>query len=165
MKTNEETQALYQVDAEEREATEDRIISQALDILYTRMERSGDIMNSVNNVKNFLTLQYAAAERELFAVTFLTNQHELISHQVLFKGTIDSASVHPREIIKAALRYNAAAIIINHNHPSGNPEPSQADEIITNKIKDACTLLDIRLLDHFIVGASSITSFAERGLL
>ncbi|HAS8160916.1 TPA: DNA repair protein RadC, partial [Vibrio vulnificus] len=103
-------------------------------------------------------------EREVFAVMFLDNQHRLIAFEELFFGTIDSASVYPREVLKAALKINAAALIFAHNHPSGDATPSQADKQITQRLKEALALVDIRVLDHIVVGDSAI-SFAERGLL
>ncbi|MGX2957421.1 RadC family protein [Ursidibacter arcticus] len=100
-------------------------------------------------------------EREVFMVLFLDNQHRLIKQEKLFFGTINQASVHPREIIKAALKYNAAAIIVAHNHPSGNCKPSEADRYLTRKIEMACDLVDIRLVDHIIVGKGDYFSFEE----
>ena len=96
---------------------------------------------------------------------FLDNRHRLIAYEELFHGTIDGASVHPREVVKSALRYNAAAVILAHNHPSGVAEPSQADQRITKRLQDALTLVDIRVLDHFVVGDGEPVSFAERGLI
>jgi DNA repair protein RadC len=102
---------------------------------------------------------------EVFCCLFLDNRHRLIAFDELFRGTIDGASVHPREVVRQALQRNAAAVILAHNHPSGVAEPSQADELITHRLKDALALVDIRVLDHLIVGDSRCTSFAERGLL
>ena len=104
-------------------------------------------------------------QHEAFAVMFLNNQHQIIKFEVMFNGTVNSATVYPREVIKRALELNAAAIILAHNHPSGNPEQSQSDEAITQKIKDACNLVDINLLDHIIIGAKESVSLAERGLI
>lgn len=103
-------------------------------------------------------------ERETFACLFLDNRHRIIAREVLFLGTINAATVHPREIVKRALTHNAAAVILAHNHPSGVAEPSAADRAITREIGNALTLIDVRLLDHFVVG-DDIVSFAERGLL
>ncbi|GHW03181.1 DNA repair protein RadC, putative [Vibrio cholerae] len=100
----------------------------------------------------------------MFAVLFLDNQHRLIEFKELFRGTVDAASVYPREVLKEALNVNAAAVIFAHNHPSGDPEPSQTDRRITQRLKDALSLVDIRVLDHVVVGKSSV-SFAERGWL
>jgi len=96
---------------------------------------------------------------------YLDNQHRLIKYEELFFGTIDGASVHPREVVKHALKYNAAAVIFAHNHPSGVAEPSQADQRITDRLKSALLLVDVRVLDHMIVGDKEVLSFAERGLL
>ena len=112
-----------------------------------------------------LRLQLAALEREEFTALFLDNQHRLIAHETLFTGTINHTQVHPREVIKAALRYNAAAIVLSHNHPSGYAEPSHADRLLTDHLKQALKLVDIRLLDHLVVGGMDIVSFAERGWL
>ena len=101
---------------------------------------------------------------EVFACLFLDNRHRVIAYEELFRGTIDGASVHPREVVKRALHFNTAAVILAHNHPSGIAEPSQADERITQRLKDALALVDIRLLDHMIIG-DDVVSFAERGLL
>ena len=96
---------------------------------------------------------------------FLDTRHRLIEYREMFHGTIDSASVYPREVVKEALRLNAAAVILSHNHPSGNPEPSQADKLLTQRLKDALGLVEVRTLDHVIVAGQAATSFAERGLI
>ena len=114
--------------------------------------------------KDFLQYKMAGYEREVFAVLLLDNQHRLIEYQELFFGTIDAASVYPREVVKVAFNCNAAAVIFAHNHPSGIAEPSNADKQITQKLRDALSLIDIRVLDHFVVGETCV-SFAERGYL
>ena len=101
----------------------------------------------------------------LFRSLFLDNQHQLRKFEILFTGTIDRASIYPREVVKRALAYNAAAVIFAHNHPSGSAEPSQADRKITRQCADALALVDVRVLDHFVIGADSVVSFAERGWL
>jgi len=101
----------------------------------------------------------------VFAIVFLDNRHRVIEYAPLFRGTIDGASVHPREVVKEALRRSAAAVILAHNHPSGVAEPSHADELITTRIRDALALIDVRVLDHFVITGEDIVSFAERGLL
>ena len=116
-------------------------------------------------VKNYLTLSLALEEREHFHVLFLNNQHQLLLDARLFSGTIDGASVHPREVVKQALQCNAAAVILAHNHPSGVCVPSEADRGITAKLKQALTTVDIRVLDHIIVGHMETYSFAEQGAL
>src|SRR5690606_6830700 len=104
-------------------------------------------------------------EREVFAIIFLDTRNKVIAFDRLFYGTIDGASVYPREVAKAALQHNAAAVILAHNHPSGNPQPSEADRRLTRRLVDALGLLDIRVLDHFVVGEGKPLSFAEQGLL
>ena len=117
-----------------------------------------------------LTRQYLTAEmrgypHEVFACLFLDNQHRVLKFEELFRGTIDGASVYPREVVKAALALNAAGVIFAHNHPSGISEPSEADRLITQRLKQALNLIDIRVLDHFIVGEGDAYSFAEHGLI
>ena len=126
--------------------------------------RRGDALCSVAHTRQYLQAQLQACQQEVFAVLFLDNRHRVISFERLFYGTIDGASVHPREVVKRALAKNAAAVIFAHNHPSGVAEPSQADQAITRRLKEALALVDIRVLDHFVVG-DEVVSFAERGLL
>lgn len=113
----------------------------------------------------FLRDALAGRDAEVFMVVFLDNRHRVIEAVELFRGTIDGSSVHPREVVKAALWRGAAAVILSHNHPSGVAEPSQADELITLRLKDALALIDVRVLDHIIVGSTSCTSLAERGVI
>lgn len=129
-----------------------------------------DVLNrtalaSPDEARQFLLSQMSHLEREQFACLWLDNQHRVIDYEVLFQGTIDSANVYPREVIKSALYRNAAAVILAHNHPSGIAEPSRADQIITNRIGKALSTVDVRLLDHMVVGDGIVISFAERGLL
>lgn len=124
-----------------------------------------DTFASVDATRRYVSAQLRDRQREVFAVLFLDNQHRLIAFEELFEGTIDSASVYPREIIKRALALNAAAIILSHNHPSGVAEPSLADRQITERIRDAAKLMELRLLDHLVVGDGEPVSFAERGWL
>lgn len=116
-------------------------------------------------VKDYLLSELRHRQREVFCVLLLDNQHRLLSYEELFQGTIDGASVYPREVVKLALSHNAAAVILAHNHPSGIAEPSQADKRITERLQQALQLVDIRVLDHLVVGDCQVTSFAERGLL
>ena len=125
----------------------------------------GDALTSPQQTRHYLSQLLRDRHREAFYVLFLDNQHRVISGEVLFEGTIDSASVYPREVVKRSLEFNAAALILAHNHPSGVAEPSQADRRITRRISDALGLVDIRVLDHFVVGDGDIVSFAERGWL
>jgi len=127
--------------------------------------RRGDVIENIETTRSYLTAQLRNQPQELFASLFLDNSHKVIKFEILFQGTIDSASVHPREVVKKALQYNSAAIIIAHNHPSGNQTPSLADKKITEKLKQALSLVEIRLLDHFIVGDAEAWSFAENGLI
>ena len=147
-------------------ATDTEIVREALRILDQQLRTQDEIyLTSPTTVRDYLRLQLATRECEIFAVLFLTNRHRVIAFTEMFRGTIDGASVHPREVVKEVLRHNAAAVILCHNHPSGASEPSRADEAITRRLKDALALVDVRVLDHLIVGGSEITSFAERGLL
>ena len=121
-------------------------------------------MTSPGSSKDYVKLHLARYEHEVFACLWLDNRNRVIRFNKLFRGTIDGASVYPREVVKAALKHNAAAVIFAHNHPSGVAEPSQADEQITKLLKDALALIDVRVLDHLVVG-EEVISFAERGLL
>jgi DNA repair protein RadC len=124
-----------------------------------------ELLTSPENTKDFLRLKLAGEHNEVFGCIFLDNRHRVIAVDNLFFGTIDGASVYPRVIAQKALMHNAAAIVAYHNHPSGVAEPSQADLRITQRIKEAVALVDVRLLDHLVVCVGECTSFAERGLL
>ncbi|MFW1364846.1 RadC family protein [Vibrio parahaemolyticus] len=139
------------------------LLERAAEALATKYKREGTFTNPTN-VKEYLKLKLGAHDREVFAVMFLDNQHQLISFEELFFGTIDAASIYPREVLKTALNHNAAAVIFAHNHPSGIAEPSQADKRITQRLIDALKLVDIRVLDHIVVGEGCV-SFAEKGLI
>ncbi|MDC5822009.1 RadC family protein [Vibrio europaeus] len=125
--------------------------------------KRGDALTSPEQTKLYLSGLLRDKQREEFFVLFLDNQHRVICGEPLFQGTIDAASVYPREVVKRALEHNSAALILAHNHPSGFAEPSQSDRRITRRISDALALVDIRVLDHFVVGDGEIVSFAERG--
>jgi DNA repair protein RadC len=116
-------------------------------------------------VKDFLALHLRSLDHEVFAVMFVDAQHRLIALEPLFRGTLTSTSVHPREIARRALALNAAAVVLAHNHPSGVAEPSRADELLTGSVRQALQLVDVRVLDHVVVGREGCVSFAERGLL
>lgn len=122
-----------------------------------------DAMLSPELTLQYLQLSLAHQTREIFMVMFLDNQHRVIRHEEMFSGTLASVEVHPREIVREALKANAAAVILAHNHPSGDAEPSQADRMITAHIVQACSLMDIRVLDHLVIGRGEYVSFAERG--
>lgn len=132
--------------------------------LQTGLQR-GVAMTDPATTRQFLQLKLNDYCREVFACLFLDNQHRLIAYEEMFFGTIDGASVHPREVVKRALELNAAAVIFAHNHPSGVTEPSQADRRITSRLQSALSLVDIRVLDHLVIGDADCTSFAEQGLL
>ena len=141
------------------------VITEALNLVQERAATEGEFMTSPSQTFDYFRLFYAERqEREHFALMLLDSQHKVLECNVIFSGTIDGASIYPREIVKAALYANAAAVILAHNHPSGQPEPSTADKRITERIKSALALLDIRVLDHIIVG-DSCYSFAESGEL
>ena len=147
-------------------SNDDAIIESALKILESRIlyDPGSPSMTSPQASKDFVKLQLATYEHEVFACLFMDNKHRVITFDKLFRGTIDGASVYPREVVKACLSHNAAAVIFAHNHPSGISEPSLADKSITKRLNDALALIDVRVLDHLIVG-EEVTSFAERGLL
>lgn len=123
------------------------------------------LFNNIECTKLYLQSALATQQREVFMVLFLDNQHYLIKQEILFQGTINSTQVHPREIIKLSLQYNAAALILAHNHPSGITTPSQQDIQITNNIQQICQLIDVRVLDHLIIGKNQVFSFCEEGLI
>jgi len=146
--------------------TDDAIIESAIRILESRISYNSDapLLTSPQDGKDYAKLQLATYEHEVFACIFLDSRNRVIAFEKLFRGTIDCASVYPREVVKACLSHNAAAVIFAHNHPSGATEPSQADIQITERLKNALQLIDITVLDHLIVG-EDVVSFAERGLL
>ena len=148
------------------DASEDCVIHQALRILEGRMRRPGMLMDSPSAVRDYLRLRMAELPHEEFGVLLLDATHALIEDARLFRGTLTQASVYPREVVKVALAHNAAAVILYHNHPSSNVTPSVADEMLTKTLKDALALVDVRVIDHFVVGCMTAPfSFAERGLL
>lgn len=132
--------------------------------LQEALER-GEGLTSPALTRRYLLSRLRDCQQEQFACLFLDSQHRVIVFETLFYGTIDAASVYPREVVKSALSHNAAAVILAHNHPSGVAEPSQADQRITTRLVEALALVDIRVLDHFVVGEGEPVSFAERGLL
>lgn len=142
-----------------------RTIQRALALLEQHLRKPGESFTSPDAVRHWLRLQMAGLEREVFRVLYLDNQHRLLTHEILFTGSINSTQVHPREIVKSALKHNAAAVILAHCHPSGHAEPSEADRHITRKIQDALDLVEVRVLDHCIVGGMTVYSFAEQGVL
>lgn len=132
--------------------------------LRETLER-GDTLNNPNQTQEYLIRQLRHRGQEIFACLYLDNRHRIIRFSELFKGTINGATVHPREILKEALKFNAAAVILCHNHPSGVAEPSQADLMLTEKLRQTLELVDVRVLDHIIIGDGEVASLAQRGLL
>lgn len=124
-----------------------------------------DLITCPEDTERYLISQIRDKSYEVFVCLYLDNRHQILHYEELFRGTIDGASVYPREVVKQALSYNAAALIVAHNHPSGIAEPSQSDKQITQRLKEALALMDIRLLDHFIIGDNHIYSLAEQGML
>ena len=144
--------------------SDDTLIAKALAILAQRM-RVTDQFLTPSSVRDYLRLLLSGREYEVFVVILLDAQHRVLSCEELFRGTLTQASVYPREVVKAALAANADSAIFAHNHPSGCREPSHADELLTAHLKSALALVDVRVLDHFVVAGAESISFAERGLL
>jgi DNA repair protein RadC len=140
-------------------------ICEAASEIILNNQMRGAALTTPQDTREFLRTRLVLREAECFCVIHLDNQHRVIAFEEMFQGTIDGASVHPREVVKSALKHNSAALILAHNHPSGVAEPSQADKDITKRLRDSLALVDIRVLDHFIVGDPEVTSFAERGYL
>jgi len=151
-------------DAASREL-EDIKIEQALAILDMRMFQHGEALISPRDSAAFLKLKLAGYRWEVFGCLFLDNRHRVLAFEEMFRGTLDGASVHPREVVRAALHHNAAAVIFSHNHPSGVSEPSAADRNITRQLRDALQLIGVRVLDHLVIGQGEPTSMAARGLI
>ena len=163
---NKATHAGYSYSASKPRARRgDDVIAEAVTILERRLRRSGEIISNPSDISRWLQLNIGHLEREVFWAIWLNNRHRVVGYEELFSGTISGASVHPREVVKSAMRHNAAACILAHNHPSGDPEPSQSDRQITLRLRDALALVDVRCLDHLVVGFPDVTSLAERGLL
>lgn len=142
-----------------------RIVKLALRLLNRHLRTPGQSLTSSHAVRDMLRLQMAGLEREVFMVLYLDNQHRLLESETVFFGTINQTEVHAREIVKGALRHNAAAVILAHNHPSGCTDPSHADRTITQRLIQALGLVDVRMLDHLIAGRGDILSFAEQDLI
>ena len=147
-----------------REARPDDVLERAQALLAQRYRVGSPVLTSPALTREFLRMHLGACEHEVFGMLHLDSRHRLIAVENLFRGTINSSSVHPREVVKSALAHNAAAVVLYHNHPSGLTEPSAADELITRRLREALGLIDVRVLDHLIV-AEAIYSFAEAGLL
>ena len=147
-----------------RQATAEEIINAARACIANKMRRGASLVSPAA-ARDYLALRFGEPPHEVFSIIYLDNRHRVIECQELFRGTIDAAGVHPREVVNEALRHNAAACVLVHIHPSGVAEPSPADELITRRLKDALQLVDIRVLDHLLVAGGEMMSFVERGLL
>lgn len=144
---------------------EDWIILQAITLLEKRVFKAGPSLGSPAAVRDYLRLKLVEEPNEVFAVVFLDSQHQVLAYEPLFKGSVDQTSVYPRVVVQRALALNASALILAHQHPSGVTEPSTADRTLTDRLKAALAMVDIRVVDHFIVGKGTSYSFAEAGLL
>jgi len=145
--------------------SEDAIIALALEILQARLRHPGEVVDSPASARHYLQLTHGTQPYESFVCVMLDTQLRVIEFNEMFRGTIDQTSVYPREVVKAALAANAAAVILSHNHPSGVAEPSMADRQLTKTIKDALGTVNIPVLDHIIVAGASTMSFSDRGIL
>ncbi len=146
-----------------RPAAESEVLNHAAELLAPRV--LGQILSSPRDAQDFLRTRLARLEHEVFAVLYLDNRHRVLAFEELFRGTLNGTAVYPREVVKRSLALNCAALILVHNHPSGNPEPSTADEVLTQRLREALSLVDVRVLDHLVVGCEGVVSFAESGRL
>lgn len=145
--------------------SDDWIIRQAIALLEQRVFKAEPLLDQPQAVKDYLRLKLVAEPNEVFAIVFMNSQHRVLAYEPMFKGTLDSTAVYPRVVVQRALELNAGAVIFSHQHPSGCTEPSSADRVLTDRLKAALALIDVRVLDHIIVGQGSPYSFAESGLL
>ena len=150
--------------SELNDAEKQSVVMLAMKVLAIK-HRAGRTLSNPDETRNFLRMRLADYRNEVFGCLFLDNRHRIIAVRELFQGTIDGASVYPRVVVQQAMEVNAAAMVLFHNHPSGVAEPSNADEAITRRLKEALALVDVRVLDHFVVSGGESVSFAERGLL
>jgi DNA repair protein RadC len=153
------------VDVQPRVRTRLQVAKELVRRSLVEAMRQRDVLSSPASVRDFLRMTLAGRDYEVFMVLFLDAQHRVISPEEMFRGTLTQTSVYPREVVKRSLVNNAAAVIFAHNHPSGVAEPSHADELLTRSLKEALALVDVRVLDHFVVAGNGVMSFAERGLL
>ncbi|CAM4147532.1 TPA: DNA repair protein RadC [Pseudomonas aeruginosa] len=145
--------------------SDDWIIRQAIALLEQRVFKAGPLLGQPQAVKDYLRLKLVAEPNEVFAIVFMNSQHRVLAYEPMFKGTLDSTAVYPRAVVQRALELNAGAVIFSHQHPSGCTEPSSSDRALTDRLKAALALIDVRVLDHIIVGQGAPYSFAESGLL
>ncbi|HCF7479561.1 TPA: DNA repair protein RadC [Pseudomonas aeruginosa] len=145
--------------------SDDWIIRQAIALLEQRVFKAGPLLDQPQAVKDYLRLKLVAEPNEVFAIVFMNSQHRVLAYEPMFKGTLDSTAVYPRVVVQRALELNAGVVIFSHQHPSGCTEQSSADRVLTDRLKAALALIDVRVLDHIIVGQGTPYSFAESGLL
>ena len=148
--------------SDQTRADEDAVIARAFAIMDSRIIR-GETLSDPSQAGAYFSRKLRHLPHEVFAVLFLDSRHRVIAYEEMFNGTLDGSEVHPREVARRALAHNAAALILGHNHPSGNPEPSAADRAVTARLKQALALVEVRVLDHFVVGDGAATSMAQRG--
>lgn len=157
---------MTQLDGTKQQTREDRTVYRAMRILEQRLRTAGPVLNEPHLVRRWCQLNLAVKDREVFGALFLDAKHQLIAWEELAHGTVSEAAVYPREVVRAAIRHNASAVIFAHNHPTGCTDQSGADVLLTRRLKDALQTVDVRVLDHFIVGGMAPPlSFAERGLI
>ena len=144
---------------------EDWIVQQAIVLLERRVFKAGPRLERPAAVRDYLRLKLVAEPNEIFVVVFMNSMHDVLAVEPMFHGTINATSVYPRVVLQRALQLNAAAVIFAHQHPSGTTEPSNADRLLTEQLKTALALIDVRVLDHFVIGQGAPYSFAESGLL
>ena len=157
--------AIYLVPGTDTKKEDDQIVQSALNILYRRIKKKGPKFGAPDDLKVYLRLKTGDLEHEVFSVLFLDTQNYFIAMEEMFRGTLTQCSVYPREIVKLAMKHGAAGVVLTHNHPSGGVQPSMADEALTQTLKIALALIDVRVLDHIIVSAEETLSMAERGLM
>jgi len=156
---------MARADCNTQEKRGDAVISQALAILSMRLQKPGALLGGASQVSHFLRLKLATKPHEIFCVIFLDTQNRFIAFEELFRGTLTETAVFPRQIAMRAFAHNAAGVIFVHNHPSGSAEPSVADKLLTQFLKRALVLVEVRVLDHFVVGGDNVFSFADHGLM
>jgi len=147
-----------------RQVDADEVLQAAQEVLLARV-RGGDVLGSPQAVRDFLRVKLGTLAHEMFAVVHLDSQNRVIDYVEMFRGTVSQTSVYPREVVRESMMRNSAALLLVHNHPSGSTQPSKADEMLTQTLKAALALVDVRVLDHLIVAGNDILSMAERGLM
>lgn len=152
------------VDGAYAKVSDEDVIRAALRILSARIVR-GDRLTDPRNTREYFAMRFAGLEHEIFVCLYLNNRNRVIACEELFRGTIDGAAIHPREVVKRVLVHNAASVIFAHNHPSGVAEPSYTDGLITTRLKQALALIDVPVIDHLVVGGATVESMSERGFM